>query len=67
MWAKTMEDGKSLDCTIEESSGVGESTCIESMAWNWRDLPLHDGSRKENTYKPRGESDILQKRSRKSS
>jgi len=41
LWAKTMEDGKNLDSTIEESLGVWESVCIESVFWNWRDPTLH--------------------------
>ncbi|WHH59311.1 hypothetical protein [Petroclostridium sp. X23] len=41
-WAKTMEDGKSLESTIEESLGVEETVCIESVVWNWRDPTLHN-------------------------
>ncbi|MFZ5987922.1 MAG: hypothetical protein ACOYWZ_12470 [Bacillota bacterium] len=31
IWAKTMEDGKNLDSTIEESLGVEETVCVESV------------------------------------
>jgi hypothetical protein len=46
-----MEDGKNLDCTIEESLGVKETTCIESVVRNWRDPTLHNESCKEAAYK----------------
>jgi hypothetical protein len=46
-----MEDEKNLKCTIEESSGIRGATCTESMVRNWRDLPLHSDSCKEDTYK----------------
>jgi len=36
-----MEDGKNLDSTIEESPGVEETVCIESVVRNWRDPTLH--------------------------
>ncbi len=51
IWAKTTEDGKNLDSTIEESLGVWEAVCIESAVRNWRDPTLHSESRKEVTYK----------------
>jgi len=51
IWAKTMEDGKNLDCTIEESLGVWETVCIESVVRNWRDPTLHSESCKEVAYK----------------
>lgn len=41
IWAKTTEDGKHLESTIDESSGVRETTCIESVVRNWRDPTLH--------------------------
>jgi hypothetical protein len=41
IWAKTMEDGKNLEDTIDESLGVEETTCIESVVRNWRDPTLH--------------------------
>ena len=50
-WAKTMEDGKNLDSTIEESIGVEESVGIESVFRNWRDPTLHSRSRKQESYK----------------
>ena len=53
-WAKTMEDGKNLDCTIEESLGVEEATCIYSVVRNWRDPTLHSVSCKEAAHKPMG-------------
>lgn len=52
IWAKTMEDGKNLDSTIEESLGVEETVCIASVVRNWRDPTLHSKSCKEVTYKP---------------
>jgi hypothetical protein len=48
-----MEGGKNLDNTIEESLGVQEATCIESVVRNWRDPTLHSKSCKEAAYKPR--------------
>jgi hypothetical protein len=39
-----MEDGKNLDSTIEESPGVEETVCIESVVRNWRDPTLHSKS-----------------------
>jgi len=36
-----LEDGKNLDSTIEESLGVEETVCIESVFRNWRDPTLH--------------------------
>ncbi|MCG8483817.1 MAG: hypothetical protein MJA31_10950 [Clostridia bacterium] len=51
IWAKTMEDGKTLESTIEESLGVGESVCIDSVVRNWRAPTLHSKSCKEVTYK----------------
>jgi hypothetical protein len=51
IWAKTMEDGENLDSTIEESLGVEESVCIESVFRNWRDPTLHRDSCKEESYK----------------
>ena len=50
-WAKTTEDGKNLDCTIEKSLGVWEATCIYSVVRNWRDPTLHSVSCKEAAYK----------------
>ncbi|MEN2776205.1 hypothetical protein [Acetivibrio clariflavus] len=50
-WAKTTEDGKNLDCTIEESPGVLETLFIESVVRNGRDPTLHSVSCKEDTYK----------------
>ena len=60
--AKTMEDGKILNCTIKESSGIMGATCTESMVRNWRDLALHSDSCKEDTYKSGDEIVILQKK-----
>ncbi|HEX2927735.1 MAG TPA: hypothetical protein VHP38_15995 [Ruminiclostridium sp.] len=51
IWAKNMEDGKNLDSTIEESLGVWETVCIESVFRNWRDPTLHSDSCKEESYK----------------
>jgi hypothetical protein len=51
IWAKTMEDGENLDSTIEESLGVEESVCIESVIRNWRDPTLHSESCKRESYK----------------
>jgi len=53
LWVKTMEDGKNLECTIEESLGVWEATCTESVVRNWRDPTLHSVSCKEVAYKLR--------------
>jgi len=50
-WAKTMEGGKNLDSTIEESPDVQETVCIESVVRNWRDPTLHSASCKEVAYK----------------
>ncbi len=47
----TMEDRKNLDSTIEESLGVWETVCIESVFRNWRDPTLHSDSCKEESYK----------------
>lgn len=49
-----MEDGKNLENTIEEPSGVWGATCTDSMTRNWRDPTLH-AKRKERAYKPAGE------------
>ncbi|EDK34990.1 Hypothetical protein CKL_2982 [Clostridium kluyveri DSM 555] len=65
-WVKTTEDGKNLDSTIEESSGVEETTCIYSMVRNWRDLHLHGDSRKMKAYKLMAKLSFQQKRSRRS-
>ncbi|MEA4962468.1 hypothetical protein [Lutispora sp.] len=67
LWAKTMEDGKNLDSTIEESLGVEEATCIESVVRNWRDPTLHSESCREAAYKPKGEVASLQRGSRRRS
>ena len=51
IWAKTMEDGKTLESTIKESLGLEETVCIESVVRNWRDPTLHGKSCKEVSYK----------------
>ena len=51
IWAKTMEEGKNLDSTFEESLGVEETVCIETVVRNWRGPTLHSASCKEVAYK----------------
>jgi len=46
-----MEDGKTLESTIEESLGVKETVCIESVVGNWRDPTLHGKCCNEASYK----------------
>ena len=52
IWVKTMEDR--TWSSIEESSGIREATCIESIVRNWRDPPQHQNffSSKNEAYKP---------------
>lgn len=40
-WAKTMESGKILGCTTEESLGIEETVCMKSVVRNWRDPTCH--------------------------
>ena len=35
-----MERVKKLESSTEESLGIGEAVCMESVVWNWRD-PTH--------------------------
>ncbi len=65
-WVKAMEDEKNLESIIEESLGVEEATCTDSVVRNWRDPTLHSKNCKEATYKPTGEIGRLQRGSRRS-
>lgn len=40
-WAKTMEGGKKLENTTEESLGIEETVCMKSVVRNWRDPTCH--------------------------
>ncbi len=41
---------------VEESPGVWETVCIESVVRNWRDPTLHSENCKEVSYKPKRRS-----------
>ena len=41
IWAKTMESGKTLESTTEESLGIEETVCMKSVVRNWRDPTCH--------------------------
>ncbi len=42
-----MEDGKRLESTIEESFGIREAVCMNSVVRNWRDPTCHRKVNKE--------------------